>query len=166
MPATNVLEYARGIEGVLDAAVAAGEAALVSIQIDPRSALRGFIAGVLQFGDASELHFREFVDTSLDEPRFMYAYHYQEVDKGRIPAQIIPSACQPGRGENTQTTGGLPQTHRWLDRTCVRRRSCAGQGIFSCKWRQVPSAPGHYFARISDGRNQGVSDITGARRAV
>jgi hypothetical protein len=39
--------------------------ALVSIQIDPRSALRGFIAGVLQFGDASELHFREFVDTSL-----------------------------------------------------------------------------------------------------
>ena len=40
-------------------------AALVSIQIDPRSALRGFIAGVLQLGDASELHFREFVDTSL-----------------------------------------------------------------------------------------------------
>jgi hypothetical protein len=32
-------------------------AALVSIQIDPGSALRGFIAGVLQFGDASELHF-------------------------------------------------------------------------------------------------------------
>jgi hypothetical protein len=32
-------------------------APLVSIQIDPRSALRGFIAGVLQFGDASELHY-------------------------------------------------------------------------------------------------------------
>jgi hypothetical protein len=43
MPATNFLEYARGIESVLDAAVAAGEAALVSIQIDPRSALRAFI---------------------------------------------------------------------------------------------------------------------------
>lgn len=81
MPATNFLEYARGIESVLDATVAAGEAAWVSIQIDARSALRGFIAGVLQFGDASELHFREFVDTSSDEPRFMYAYHYQDSNK-------------------------------------------------------------------------------------
>ena len=81
MPATNFHEYARGIEDVLDATVSTGEAALVSIQIDPRSALRGFIAGVLQFGDASELHFREFVDTSLPEPRLVYAYHYQGVDK-------------------------------------------------------------------------------------
>ena len=84
MPATNFHEYARGIEDVLDATVSAGEAALVSIQIDSRSALRGFIAGVLQFGDASELHFREFVDTNLPEPRLVYAYHYQEVDKGLV----------------------------------------------------------------------------------
>jgi hypothetical protein len=76
MPATNFPEHARGIEDVLDAIVAAGEAVLVSIQIDQRSSLRGFIAGVLQFNDASELHFREFVDTSLPEPRLMYAYHY------------------------------------------------------------------------------------------
>jgi hypothetical protein len=55
-------------------------AALVSIQIDPCSALRGFIAGVLQFGDASELHFREFVNTSLPEPVLMYAYHYQDAN--------------------------------------------------------------------------------------
>jgi hypothetical protein len=73
MPATNFHEYVRGIEDVLDATVSASEAALVSIQIDLRSALRGFIAGVLQFGDASELHFREFVDTSLPEPRLVYA---------------------------------------------------------------------------------------------
>ena len=59
-------------------------AALVSIQIDPRSALRGFIAGVLQFGDASELHFREFVDTSLPEPRLVYAYHYQNMNKDLV----------------------------------------------------------------------------------
>jgi hypothetical protein len=63
MPATNFLEYARGIEDVLDATVTAGEAALDSTQIDPRSSLRGLIAGVLQFSDASELHFWEFVDT-------------------------------------------------------------------------------------------------------
>jgi hypothetical protein len=40
-------------------------AALVSIQIDPRSALRGFIAGVLQFGDASELHYCRLASTFL-----------------------------------------------------------------------------------------------------
>jgi hypothetical protein len=84
MPATNFHEYARGIEDVLDATVAAGEAVLVSIQIDQRSSLRGFIAGALQFNDASELHFREFVDTSLPEPRLMYAYHYQDANKGLI----------------------------------------------------------------------------------
>ncbi len=48
MPATNFPEYAREIEDVLDAAVAAGEATLVSIQIDQRSSLRGFITSVLQ----------------------------------------------------------------------------------------------------------------------
>ena len=68
MPATNFHEYARGIEAILDATIAAGEATLVSIQIDRRSSLRGFISGVLQFNDASELHFREFVDTSLSSP--------------------------------------------------------------------------------------------------
>jgi hypothetical protein len=80
MPATSFHEYARGIEDVLDAIVAAGEAVLVSVQIDQRSSLRGFIAGMLQFNDASELHFREFLDTSLPEPRLMYAYHYQDVN--------------------------------------------------------------------------------------
>jgi len=82
MPATNFPEHAREIEDVLDAAVAAGEAVLVSIQIDQRSSLRGFITGVFRFKDASELHFREFVDTSLPEPRLMYAYHYQDAKRG------------------------------------------------------------------------------------
>ncbi len=84
MPVTSFPEYARRIEDVLDAVVATGEATLVNIQIDPRSAFRGFIAGLLQFDDGSELHFREFVDTSQSEPRLMYAYHYQDVNKGLI----------------------------------------------------------------------------------
>lgn len=84
MPAINFREYARGIEDVLDATVAAGEAVLVSIQIDQRSSLRGFIAGLLQFNDASELHLREFVDTSLAEPKLMYAYHYQDANEDLI----------------------------------------------------------------------------------
>jgi hypothetical protein len=61
MPATNFPEYARGIEDVLDATVATGEATLVSIQIDQRSSLRGFIAGLLQFNDASELQFSDLL---------------------------------------------------------------------------------------------------------
>lgn len=81
MPATNFLEYARETQTVLDAIVASGEAVLVNIHIDQRSALRGFIAAMLQFNDASELHLREFVDTSLSEPRLMYAYHYQDAAK-------------------------------------------------------------------------------------
>jgi hypothetical protein len=84
MSATNFLEYARRIEDVLDVTVAIGEATLVSIQIDHRSALRGFIAGLLQFNDSSELRFREFVDTSLAEPRLMYAYHYQDANNALI----------------------------------------------------------------------------------
>lgn len=84
MPATNFPEYARVIEDVLDAAIAAGEATPVNIQIDQRSSLRGFIAGLLQFNDDSELHFREFVDTSRPDPRLMYAYHYQDANKDLI----------------------------------------------------------------------------------
>ena len=81
MPVTNFPEYARAIQDVLDAVVATGEANVVSIRKDQRSLLRGFIAGMLQFSDGSELHFREFVDVSSPEPRLMYAYHYQDANK-------------------------------------------------------------------------------------
>jgi hypothetical protein len=84
MPAINFPEYARAIQDVLDATVASGEAALVSVQMDLRSSLRGFIVGLLRFNDDSELHFREFVDTTLEEPRLMYAYHYQDLQKELI----------------------------------------------------------------------------------
>ena len=84
MSAINFPEYARGIEEVLNVVVAAGEAALISIRIDQRSLLRGFIGGLLQFNDDSELHLREFVDTSLSEPRLMYAYHYQDMNEALV----------------------------------------------------------------------------------
>jgi hypothetical protein len=80
----NFPEYAREVQDVLDATVTAGEATLISIQINQRSSLRGFVTGLLRFNDASELHFREFVDTTLAEPRLMYAYHYQDVKKDLI----------------------------------------------------------------------------------
>jgi len=64
--------------------IATGEVTLTTLQIDQRSSLRGHIAGVLRFEDSSELHFREFVDTSRSSPRLMYAYHYQGIDKALI----------------------------------------------------------------------------------
>lgn len=84
MPVITFPEYARAIQDVLDAVAATGEANVVSVRKDQRSLLRGFIAGMLQFNDGSELHFREFVDVSLPEPRLTYAYHYQDVNKALI----------------------------------------------------------------------------------
>lgn len=77
MPASNFSDYAQGIAKTIEAVLASGQAVLVDQTIDQRSTWRGFVAGVLQFEDGSELHFREFVDTSRSEPRLMYAYHYQ-----------------------------------------------------------------------------------------
>jgi hypothetical protein len=81
MPVITFPEYARAIQDVLNAVAAAGEANVVNVRKDQRSLLRGFIAGMLQFSDGSELHFREFVNVSLPEPRLMYAYHYQDANK-------------------------------------------------------------------------------------
>ena len=84
MPATNFPEYARQITDSLDAVIATGQARLGNLQIDQRSTLLGFIAGILLFDDDSELHFREFLDISLPEPKLMYAYHYQDVHQALI----------------------------------------------------------------------------------
>lgn len=84
MFATSFPEYARQIEDVLNAVVVTGEATVVDLRIDHRSSLRGFLSGTLRFGDDSELHFREFVDTSQPEPRLMYAYHYQDANKALV----------------------------------------------------------------------------------
>ena len=81
MPVITFPEYARAVQDVLDAVVATGEANVVNVRKDQRSLVRGFIAGMLQFNDGSELHFREFLNVGLPEPRLMYAYHYQDVNK-------------------------------------------------------------------------------------
>jgi hypothetical protein len=84
MPVTNFPEYVQEIENILNAVIATGEAASVSLQFDQRSALRGFIIGLVQFDDGSELHFREFVDISRPDLRLMYAYHYQDTNQQLI----------------------------------------------------------------------------------
>jgi hypothetical protein len=79
MPAISFLEYARGLRDALDKVTESGHAVLVSLQIDQRSAMCGFIDGALQFYDGSQLVFREFLDINRAEPRLMYAYHYQDM---------------------------------------------------------------------------------------
>jgi hypothetical protein len=84
MPITNFPDYARGITDLLDALLTAGQVKSVDLQIDQRSMLRGFIRGLLVFEDDAELHFREYVDVTLDEPKLSYAYHYQDANQTLI----------------------------------------------------------------------------------
>ena len=84
MPAITFHDYVQGLQDVVGAVIESEDATLVDIQIDQRSGLRGFVAGLLQFSDGSELHFREFIDMSIPEPRLMYAYHYQDTGAALI----------------------------------------------------------------------------------
>ena len=53
MPAANFPEYARSLQDDLDKVVATGEIVVTTLQVDQRSAVRGFIAGSLQFYEGS-----------------------------------------------------------------------------------------------------------------
>jgi hypothetical protein len=76
-----------------------GEAIVTSLHVDQRSAVRGFITGSVQFNNGATLDFREFVDVSQTEPKIMYAYHYQDVERNLIfrydNAAHRPSLPQP-----------------------------------------------------------------------
>ena len=72
--------YLKQIQESLNSVLAADNARLIEFQAENRSETAGFLAGVLQFDDGSELHFREYVDTGRPQPRLMYAYHYQAAD--------------------------------------------------------------------------------------
>jgi Family of unknown function (DUF6516) len=84
MPATTFPEYVQHITDLLNHTVATGEAVLSSLEVDQRSAVRGLVAGILQFGNGSELHFREYIDVMQAQPKIMYAYHYQDVEHNLI----------------------------------------------------------------------------------
>lgn len=84
MPISNFPEYAQSVSYILNTLVSTGLGRIENLSIDQRSRLRGFISGILIFNDESELHFREFIDNSLIEPRLMYVYHYQDHNKKLI----------------------------------------------------------------------------------
>ena len=80
MPATTFPEYVQRSTDLLNHVVATGDMVLHTLQVDQRSAVRGLIAGVLQFSDGSELYFREYIDVTQAQPKIMYAYHYQDAE--------------------------------------------------------------------------------------
>ena len=84
MPVTTFPEYAQGVQETIDEVVASGDAVLVSLQVDQHSSVRGFIGGRLQFHDATELHFREFVDVAQAGQKVMYVYQYQDAQHDLI----------------------------------------------------------------------------------
>lgn len=84
MPADNFRDYARQLSNAILDLVGAGQARIIDWQIDQRSPERGYLTGILIFEDNSELHFREFVDTTGSGSRMMYVYHYQDAQKTLI----------------------------------------------------------------------------------
>lgn len=84
MPATDFPEYARLLTHLLNSVVATAQARIENLQIDQRSMLRGFVSDTLVFEDDRQLHFREFIDLTLVEPRMDYAYHYQNAENDLI----------------------------------------------------------------------------------
>lgn len=67
MPATTFPEYVQHTTDLLNQVVATGEIVLSAFQVDQRSAMRGLVAGILQLGDGSELHIREYADRRLSQ---------------------------------------------------------------------------------------------------
>ena len=84
MPASSFPEYARLIREALDTLLASGQAARADMDLDDRSAQRGYVTGRVVFSDHSELHFREFIDLTRTDPRVTYAYHYQDATNALI----------------------------------------------------------------------------------
>jgi hypothetical protein len=112
MPATTFPEYIQRLTDLLNQVMATSETVLSAFQVDQRSAVRGLIAGILQFGDGSELYFREYVDVTQAEPKIMYAYHYQDVEHNLIfrydNAVHKPALPQP---EHKHTRFGIEASH-------------------------------------------------------
>jgi hypothetical protein len=72
---------------------------LKTMLYDERSETKGFVRGIMQFADGSELHVREFVDVSAGIDRYKYSYHYMRV--GRLVFRYDNATDIPGRDLKT-----------------------------------------------------------------
>lgn len=121
MPATDFHEYVRIITSLLNALTTSGRIARVSLETDARSKVRGLIVGTLLFEDDSELHFREFIDLTLPEPKVMYVYHYQDASNKLIfrydNATHRPALSQPAHKHTVDgvSISGIPSLEQVLD---------------------------------------------------
>ncbi|MBM3235371.1 hypothetical protein FJZ31_03620 [Candidatus Poribacteria bacterium] len=104
----SFVDYVSNIREALSLAALSGLTVSSTFHEEQRSVSGGFIRGIVKFLDGSELHFREFVDTTLTEPRLMYAYHYQDAMRQLFfrydNAAHKPALVQP---EHKHTPGGV-----------------------------------------------------------
>ncbi|MFH0924237.1 MAG: DUF6516 family protein [bacterium] len=70
-----ITDYFKQIEKILSECPAI---IMQEVTYDQRTSYLGFIKGILTFIDFSQLHFKEFIDTSNPSfIRYKYGYHYQ-----------------------------------------------------------------------------------------
>ncbi len=81
MSTTTFPEYAYAFQHTFDEPIRYGQITHLDLKIDTRSDMRGYISGTAFFENGSEFHFREFIDLTQNEPRLMYAYHFQSSDQ-------------------------------------------------------------------------------------
>jgi hypothetical protein len=104
----SFFDYTATLREGLDQALQAGLAVATDLQEYPKGATLGYVRGRVQFFDGSELHFREYVDTTLPEPRLMYVYHYQDAHQQLI-FRYDDAAHKPAlsQAEHKHTAGGI-----------------------------------------------------------
>ena len=80
----SFFEYAASLRRMLAGILQSGLAVAADLEERPKSATLGYVRISLRFVDGSELQAREYVDTSLSEPRLMYAYHYHDAKQQMV----------------------------------------------------------------------------------
>jgi len=80
----SFLDYVAGLQRVLAQVLQAGLGVAADLQEHSKGATVGYVRGMVRFADGSELHFREYLDTVLSEPRLMYVYHHQDAQRRLI----------------------------------------------------------------------------------
>ncbi|MFT5368122.1 MAG: hypothetical protein ACI8V2_003085 [Candidatus Latescibacterota bacterium] len=84
MPTISFHDYVQRISETLNDVTGSGDAVLIDFEVDHRSSNLGLVSGILRFNNDSALHFKEFVNTHAEEPKIMYAYHYQNAENDLV----------------------------------------------------------------------------------
>ena len=75
----EVEEYFAQIKAVVDNYAAASFVLSANVTFETRPGDQGFLVGIVQFVDGSEMHFRGYLDVVYEDvEKVMYSYHYQD----------------------------------------------------------------------------------------